>query len=219
MQLRTPTSLGLIALSYIALIVLVNPVGDFPVNNDWAYARSVLSLVENGQFRLLGWGTMTLVTQVLWGALWVKLFGFSFEVLRFSTIFLGLVALAGCYFLILNLGKQAWIALAGTFVLMANPLFLVLTNSFMTDVPFLALSVWSAYFLLRAIEEDSIRHLFKGMCFAVAAILLRQIALILPLTFLIGYAARHSLTMSMKRLFVCVAPFAVGSTVLIAYTR
>ena len=40
----------LIALSYITLIILVNPIGDFPLNDDWAYARSVLSLVEDGEF-------------------------------------------------------------------------------------------------------------------------------------------------------------------------
>ena len=150
MRVKTFNHLLLIALSYVILILLVNPAGDFPVNDDWAYARSVLSLVEDGEFHLLDWGAMTLITQVLWGSLWIKLFGFSFEVLRFSTIFLGFIALAGCYFIILCLGKKTWIATTGTLVLMVNPLFLVLSNSFMTDVPFLALSTWSAYFMLRA---------------------------------------------------------------------
>lgn len=219
MQLRTITSLALIALSYIAMIILVNPAGDFPVNDDWAYARGVLTLIESGKFHLLDWGAMTLITQVLWGALWVKIFGFSFEVLRLSTIVLGFVALAGSFFLISNLSKSTWIALTGTFVLMVNPLFLVLTNSFMTDVPFLALSVWSAYFLMRAIEEDSVGELLLGMCFAIAAILLRQIALILPLAFLFGYAARYHQTISIRRLLVCISPIAVGSITYIAYIR
>ncbi len=56
MQTRTPINLLLIALSYIILIILLNPIGDFPINDDWAYARSVLSLVDNGEFHLLGWG-------------------------------------------------------------------------------------------------------------------------------------------------------------------
>ena len=219
MQPRTPINLLLIALSYIILIILVNPIGDFPINDDWAYARSVLSLVENGEFHLLGWGAMTLVSQVVWGALWVKLFGFSFDVLRFSTILLGFVALTGCYYLLLSLSKETWIAVTGTFVLMVNPLFIVLANSFMTDVPFLALSVWSVFFLLRAIEQDSISDLMLGMCFAITALLLRQIALVLPLAFLFGYAARFNLTMSIKRFTVCVSPFAVSSIIYIGYLK
>ena len=86
MQVKTPIHLLLISLSYIILIVLVNPIGDFPINDDWAYARSVLSLVEDGEFHLLGWGAMTLVSQVVWGALWVKLFGFSFDVLSLRVL-------------------------------------------------------------------------------------------------------------------------------------
>ncbi len=209
----------LIALSYIVLIILVNPIGDFPINDDWAYARSVLSLVENGEFHLLDWGAMTLISQVAWGALWVKLFGFSFDVLRFSTIVLGLVALAGSYYLLLSVTKQAWIALTGTFVLLVNPLFMVLVNSFMTDVPFLALSVWSAFFLLRAIERDSISAIIYGMCFAIAALLIRQIALALPLAFLFGYAARFNPAISIRRIVVGVTPIAVSSLIYIAYIK
>ena len=219
MQVKTPIHLLLISLSYIILIVLVNPIGDFPINDDWAYARSVLSLVEDGEFHLLGWGAMTLVSQVVWGALWVKLFGFSFDVLRFSTILLGLVALTGCYYLLLSLSKETWIAITGTCVLMVNPLFIVLSNSFMTDVPFLALSVWSAFFLLRAIEQDSVPDLMLGMCFAITALLLRQIALALPLAFLFGYAARFNLTMSIKRFAVCLSPLAVSSVIYICYIK
>ena len=140
MQNKTSTHVLLLALSYVLLIALVNPMGNFPINDDWAYARSVLSLVENGEFHLLDWGAMTLISQVLWGALWVKVFGFSFEVLRFSTIFMGFITLLGSYYLLLSMSmsKQTWVAMTGTLVLLVNPMFTVLVNSFMTDVPFLA---------------------------------------------------------------------------------
>lgn len=168
MQAKTPLHLLLLAFGYLILIIIVNPLGEFPINDDWAYARSVLFLVEDGEFNLLDWGAMTLVSQVVWGAIWVKLFGFSFEVLRLSTIVLGLVALMGSYYLLLGITKEHWIALTGTCVLLVQPLFLVLANSFMTDVPFLALSLWSAFFFLRAIERDSVSDALLGLCFAIA---------------------------------------------------
>ena len=74
---KKPIHLLLLAFGYLVLIIVINPLGDFPINDDWAYARSVLLLVEGGEFRLLDWGAMTLISQVAWGAIWVKLFGFS----------------------------------------------------------------------------------------------------------------------------------------------
>ncbi len=219
MQAKTPIHLLIIALSYIVMIVVINPIGDFPINDDWAYARSVLSLVETGEFHLLDWGAMTLLSQVAWGALWVKLFGFSFDVLRFSTIALGFVALLGSYCLLLSLTKQNRVALTGTFVLLVNPLFIVLVNSFMTDVPFLALALWSAFFLLRAIERDSISDIILGMGLAVTALLIRQLALALPLAFLFGYVARFSPAISLRRFVIGVAPFAFSSLIYVAYIR
>lgn len=219
MQHKTRLHLLLIALSYIILIVAVYPVGNFPINDDWAYARSVLSWAEDGEFHLLDWGAMTLISQVLWGALWVKLFGFSFDVLRYSTIFLGLVALLGSYYLLLSVSKEAWIALTGTFVLLVNPMFMVPVNSFMTDVPFLAMSLWSVFFLIRAIERDSISDIIIGMGFAIVALLIRQLALALPLAFLFGYAARFSQHISIRRMIICVTPFALSNLIYVAYIK
>ncbi len=219
MQAKTPLHLLLLAFSYLILIIVVNPLGEFPINDDWAYARSVLFLVEDGEFHLLDWGAMTLVSQVAWGALWVKLFGFSFDVLRFSTIVLGLAALMGSYYLLLGITKERWIALTGTGVLLVQPLFIVLANSFMTDVPFLALSLWSAFFLLRAIERDSVSDALLGLCFAIVALLLRQIALVLPLAFLFGYAARFNSVLSIRRVAVAAVPFALSVLIYIGYIK
>ena len=37
---------------WILMAVVVNPLGDFPLNDDWAYGWSVKVLVETGDFRL-----------------------------------------------------------------------------------------------------------------------------------------------------------------------
>jgi len=180
------------------MIVMVNPMGNFPINDDWAYTRSVLRLVENGEFQLVGFGAMTLISHVLWGALWVQQFGFSFEVLRFSTLFLGLVALIGNYYFLLRLSKDTWIALAGTFVLLVNPIFISSANSFMTDVPFLAYSFLSVFFFFRAIEQDSLTDIILATILAVVAVMLRQIALVLPLAFFLAYVARFGMWSSIR---------------------
>jgi len=81
--------LVLIAL-WVTITILVNPIGDFPLNDDWAYGYSVKVLLEKGDFQLSGWAAPNLFSQVLWGALFCLPFGFSFTALRFSTSIQGL---------------------------------------------------------------------------------------------------------------------------------
>lgn len=82
---------------WIALALLVNPRGNFPILDEWSYGRSVMHLVEHGELRYDGWNAPTLFLQVLYGALFAWLFGFSFEVLRFSTLIAGLAGGIGTY--------------------------------------------------------------------------------------------------------------------------
>ena len=37
---------GLIVLLWFVVIALINPVGDFPLNDDWCYAKSVKNYIE-----------------------------------------------------------------------------------------------------------------------------------------------------------------------------
>ena len=53
-----------LTLGWVALVLLIGPWGDFPLNDDWCYAKSVQTLVETGQLKLYNWGEMTLVAHV-----------------------------------------------------------------------------------------------------------------------------------------------------------
>jgi hypothetical protein len=85
----------LLALIWTFMVIVVNPVGNFPLNDDWAYGYSVQALVENGQLRFSDWTASNLFGQVLWGALFCLPFGFSFTALRLSTAVLGFVGVFG----------------------------------------------------------------------------------------------------------------------------
>ena len=65
----TPAIWDVILLSvvWIGSVVLVNPAGNFPLNDDWAYGKAVRGLVEQGSFRPCPWGGMTLISQAVWG--------------------------------------------------------------------------------------------------------------------------------------------------------
>jgi len=55
--------LVLLIAAFLALVLYVSPLGDFPLNDDWAYARSVEHLLETGQVKILGWAAPSLIFQ------------------------------------------------------------------------------------------------------------------------------------------------------------
>ena len=113
-SLEYPTDLINIAILIIVwgiAICLVNPIGNFPLNDDWAYGRSVKWLVEEGELRYVGWTATNLFSQILWGALFCLPFGFSFTVLRLSTLVLGIVGVIATYCLLKGIGSNPKLAL------------------------------------------------------------------------------------------------------------
>ncbi len=78
---------------FILSEIIVNPLGNFPLNDDWSYFKSVNILQNEGKYNIVDWGAMTLFTHLIWGFLFTKIFGFSFVVLRFSTIVSSLIGI------------------------------------------------------------------------------------------------------------------------------
>ncbi len=76
----------LLASLWVASLFVVNPIGDFPLNDDWSFGLAVKNLLQTGEFHPTGWTSMPLITQTLWGALFCLPGGFSFNALRFSTL-------------------------------------------------------------------------------------------------------------------------------------
>ncbi|MBN2466405.1 hypothetical protein JXD38_12365 [candidate division WOR-3 bacterium] len=44
---RGPVSFLVLVLVFAAVLVLTNPLGDFPLNDDWSYGQAVQSLAQN----------------------------------------------------------------------------------------------------------------------------------------------------------------------------
>lgn len=171
--------------------VLVNPRGNFPLNDDWCYAKSVFNLLQKGRLEFIAIIPMTLVAQVLWGALFCKIFGMSFFALRLSTIALGLVGLIATYRLLRGISVPRGIAFIGCMVIALNPIYLELSNTFMTDVPFYAFSLLTLCFLADALRRDSNVGLAVGTLLACAAVLIRQLGVVIPIAFALAYLLKN----------------------------
>jgi len=192
------------------MVLLAKPSGEFPLNDDWSYSRPVKTLVEQGRLELTGFTSMPLVAQVLWGALFCLPFGFSFTALRISTITLGLLGILATYWLFEELKADRWITLLSTMVVAVNPLYFLLSLTFMTDVPFFTFSMLAFLFLLRALRTESESNLLVGFAFSLVAILIRQLAIVIPLSFLVAYFVKHRIgTQTLRRALIPAAAFAI----------
>ena len=110
--------------------------------------------VEHGWIAVPAYSATPLVLHILWGGLFVHLFGFSHTVLRVSTLVLAAVGLLGAYLLLRELLDQRR-ALFGALSLALYPLYVHLSFSFMTDVPFLCLAVWAQLCYVRGLRGGS----------------------------------------------------------------
>lgn len=162
--------------------VIVNPIGDFPLNDDWCYGKAVYySLLD--EFTVGGFGAMTLATHVLWGMLFTKVFGFTFTALRFSTLLSSLIGLFFLDKLTTKITGNTLLAFCVCLVLLFNPLYFNLSNTFMTDVNFNTLLVISCYCAYTFFETR--RPVFFVLFFlvSIAMVLLRQFGIVLPVCF------------------------------------
>jgi hypothetical protein len=177
----------LIAALWVTATILANPVGDFPLNDDWAYGWTVKVLMETGEFRLSDWGAANLVPQAIWGWVFCLPLGFSFTALRLSTLILGLVGVLATYGLLREVRTSPVASLIGALIIALNPLYFVLANSFNTDVPSLAFTVSSMYFIVRGLKNDSTFEILIGLSLSVISTLNRQSGLVVLAAFALAF--------------------------------
>lgn len=169
---------------FIISCLLVSPLRNVPLIDDWTYAWSVEHLLKTGHLAVLDWSAQYPIFQTLWGAPWALLFGFSFGVLRLSTVVLAIFGCGALYLTLRELGLNRERSLLGALALAANPVFFVLSFSFMTDVPFLSMMNLAVLCYVAGIKRDQAAWLWAGGLFATAAFLSRQIGFLLPLALL-----------------------------------
>jgi hypothetical protein len=186
-------AVGAIVAFWLGSVIVIDPAGDFPLNDDWAYGLPVKWLVETGRLRFTDWQFMTLVTQVLWGALFASVAGFSFTVLRISTLVIAAVGLVASYLAGREVGLQRSLSTALAALFVVNPVFITVANSFHTDVHFLSLTMLGLFLLLRGIRRGEVLIYCIGWIVVLAATLVRQVEMAIPIGLVVGLGLRNGL--------------------------
>jgi hypothetical protein len=185
-------------LVFLAAVVAIDPRLEMGVNDDWAFTRICREFAATGHIAYNGWEAPALVPQIVWGAAFVRLFGFSFLAVRMSTVLLTALLIPVLYRLARESGLQPGFAAFAALLTVLSPLMLPLELSFMSDVPAFVLFVFCLYAGVRAWRAPTVAACagwallisFTGLL----AGLNRQIYWMAPLLFLpvIGWVQRRN---------------------------
>ena len=165
-----------IILIYVISAFLVDPRGEFPLNDDWSYSRSAFRFARENVIEVDEWCAPSLFGQALYGGLLAKLFGPSFTVLRLSTLILscGLSLILWRTLQALNVDRiMSWIVvLAWIF----NPIQFSLSFTYMTEIPFAFFTGLGLLAMVRYLETGRIASLVASASALGFSALIRQMA-------------------------------------------
>jgi hypothetical protein len=210
-------ALGAIVVLWGLMAIVVNPVGDFPLDDDWAFGLPVKWLVETGRLRFTDEGAMTLVTQVFWGALFASIAGFSFTVLRVSTLVIATLGLAASYLVGREVGLPRLLAMVVTGLFVVNPIFITVSHTFLTDAHFWSLTMLAVFLLLRGVRRGHAVSYWAGWATILAATMVRQLGLAVPIGLVIALALKDGFSRSW--LVRVVLPTVALFAVVVAYPK
>jgi hypothetical protein len=133
------------------------PFAEMGFVDDWSYVKTAFVFARTGHLVYNGWATAMLGWVIPWAALFIKLFGFSFTVVRLSTLPLSMASVYLLHASLVRFGITPRNAIVGALTLGLFPLFLPLASSYTTDVPGLLCILLCPYLCQRALAVPLFR--------------------------------------------------------------
>lgn len=141
------------ALLFTFCELISRPFAEIGIADDWSYVRTAQLLAQTGHIVYNGWATAIIGWQLYLAAAIMRFSGSSFSSARASTIIVG--ALTG--FLIQRTLVRAGIsernATVSTLAIIISPLYMLLSATYMTDIPGLFGIVVCLYCCIRAVQS------------------------------------------------------------------
>jgi hypothetical protein len=150
-----------------AFLLATYPVAEMGIIDDWSYTKTALDFARTGHLLYNGAGAPMLGWQVMWAALFIKLFGFSFTIVRFSILPIAMASVYLFHQILMRFEIAPRLAVFGALTLGLSPLFVPLATSFMNDVPGLFVVLLCIYTCQRAVAAESDHSALMWLCSAV----------------------------------------------------
>ncbi len=204
---------------YAGSAVIVPTWTSAPVSDDWVYSRSVEILVREHHLEIFDLAVVTLVVQIIWGALFALVFDVSFGALRLSTVTLMALSGIALFELCRELGVSKGRSALGAAVYLFNPLAYVLAFTFMSDPHFTAWLVIASYWSVRGVRpnRDGARSMLIGSACAAFAFLTRQQGALIPLAVTIALLLSRRLQPNRTGIVLVARVVAIPATATILY--
>ena len=181
MEYKLPILLFLLA----SVFIFALPIGNFPLEDDYAYYTMVKEFIQNGNITSHPASTATFILPIFYGALASKLLGLSHNTLALSTMLLSAFSIVAIYFF-LRIWLSKKLSVAGALFTLFNPIFFYLGHTFMTDIPTFLFMMLSIGFFYKGVESKNSTYLFFGAVSSILGFLIRQYA-VMPLAATVAY--------------------------------
>jgi hypothetical protein len=153
--IKTYLPAALCALTLVFCYFLIRPYAEIGIIDDWSYIKTAQIFAQSGRIVYNGWSKPMLGWQLVFGAVFVRLFGFSFTAVRLSGV---IVDVASAFLLqrtLLRLGIGQWNASLATLTFILSPFYLPFAFTYMTDVFGVFAIVLCIYLCLRALQAEA----------------------------------------------------------------
>ncbi len=155
------------ALAVLLCEFISHPFAEMGISDDGPYVVMAHTLATTGHILYTGWAAPMLVWQLVLAAGFIKLFGFSYSVVRMSTILIASIMAFVLQRLLVRANISERNATLGTLALVLSPLYLVLSATFLTDITGLFAIVICLYGCVRALQSITDNGAIAWLCFAV----------------------------------------------------
>lgn len=192
---------------FAAAIAAIHPRGNFPLNDDGMYALPTFELAATGKFHMTMMSP-SLRAQMVWGALWVRAFGATYDTLRLCTIVTAIATVAMFNALVAQTSMPRIGRIVVTLAFAFHPIFLWSSCTFMTEVHFVFCCVTAVYFYVRGFREERAGLLIAACVTVAISWWVRQTGLITAfpaIVFLLLYR-QHLSRRWVRDLAICVTP-------------
>jgi hypothetical protein len=139
----------------LGCILVSHPVAEVGICDEWSYIRSADLMARTGHMVYMGWASAMLGWLIPLGALFVKLFGFSFTTVRASGV---VVAVFNAFLMqrcFVRSGLSERNGTVATLAIVLSVFYLPIATTFMSDVPGMAVWLLCYYACLRAAQSGS----------------------------------------------------------------
>ena len=159
MEQRRSVTAGAVAylLLLAACVALIRPFVNAGISDDFGYIRSAKDFADKGRFLYYGAATPMLGWMVPLGALFIKLFGFSFTAPRIASFLIAAVNGILLQWILLHLGCNRVMALFGATVVLLSPASLPAAMLFFTDQPGLLAMLVTLVLCFRIVRAEGFR--------------------------------------------------------------